>query len=155
MYSFGNGNSNPTVSALPTGVSVTFAGDRLTISGTPTVPGNYSYTITTTGCAPVHYYRNYNGARSENYLVLRNCFANCLCKYTRKYWLHFRRHCNRCNSHRLSCCRPHAECFRNLSNGYRNAQLLQAPIRIPLQLREHARALKLRFPGPSLYRHKA
>ncbi len=121
VYSFGNGNSNPTVSALPTGVSVTFAGDRLTISGTPTVPGNYSYTITTTGCAPFTITGTITVQGQKITLSSGSCFANCLCKYTCKYWLYVRRYCNRCNSHRLSCCRPHADCFRHFSNSYRNA----------------------------------
>ena len=53
VYSIGNGNSTgPTVSALPAGVTSVFFQDRLTISGTPTVAGNYTYSITTTGCSP-------------------------------------------------------------------------------------------------------
>ena len=53
VYSVGNGNaSGPTVTGLPAGVTSVFAGDKLTFSGTPTVAGNYTYTITTTGCAP-------------------------------------------------------------------------------------------------------
>ena len=39
---------------LPTGVSGTFSGNTFTITGTPTISGNYTYTITTTGgsCSP-------------------------------------------------------------------------------------------------------
>ncbi len=54
VYSVGNGNaSGPSVTGLPAGVTSLFGGDKLTISGTPTVAGTYTYTITTTGCAPV------------------------------------------------------------------------------------------------------
>ncbi len=53
VYTVGNGNpTGPTVSGLPTGITSSFSGNLLTISGTPTVPGNYTYTITTTGCSP-------------------------------------------------------------------------------------------------------
>jgi len=55
VYNVGNGNpSGPTVTGLPAGVSSLFAGDELTINGTPTAPaGTYTYTITTTGtCNP-------------------------------------------------------------------------------------------------------
>ena len=53
VYNVGNGNpSGPTVTGLPAGVTSAYAGDQLTISGTPTVIGNYTYTITTTGCNP-------------------------------------------------------------------------------------------------------
>ena len=53
VYSIGNGNpSGPTVSPLPPGITSCIFQDRLTISGTPTVAGNYTYTITTTGCSP-------------------------------------------------------------------------------------------------------
>ena len=53
VYNVGNGNTTgPTVTGLPDGVTSVFLGDKLTISGTPTVPGNYTYTITTAGCNP-------------------------------------------------------------------------------------------------------
>ncbi len=52
VYSYGNNSSNPTVTGLPSGVDVTFTSDKLTISGTPTVTGNYTYHITTSGCKP-------------------------------------------------------------------------------------------------------
>ncbi|MGN6531536.1 MAG: beta strand repeat-containing protein [Ginsengibacter sp.] len=53
VYTVGNGNSTgPTVSGLPAGITSTFSGNFLTISGTPTVAGNYTYTITTNGCNP-------------------------------------------------------------------------------------------------------
>ena len=52
-YSIGNGNTGgPTVSGLPAGVTSVFAQARLDFDGTPTVPGNYTYSITTTGCSP-------------------------------------------------------------------------------------------------------
>ncbi|RYE20431.1 MAG: hypothetical protein EOP51_17835, partial [Sphingobacteriales bacterium] len=53
VYRSGNGDiAGPTVTGLPPGVSKVFVGDKLTISGTPTTPGVYTYTVTTTGCAP-------------------------------------------------------------------------------------------------------
>ena len=53
VYNVGNGNpSGPNVTGLPAGVTSVFTGDELRINGTPTVAGNYTYTITTTGCAP-------------------------------------------------------------------------------------------------------
>src|SRR5690606_26175888 len=54
IYNVGNGNATgPSVTGLPDGVTSVFAGDKLTISGTPIVAGVYSYTITTTGsCLP-------------------------------------------------------------------------------------------------------
>jgi len=53
VYSVGNGNINaPSVTGLPAGVSSVFSGNKLVISGTPTVAGIYTYTITTTGCNP-------------------------------------------------------------------------------------------------------
>ena len=54
VYNVGNGSaSGPTVSGLPSGVTSVFAGDKLTISGTPTsaVGSPFTYTITTTGCS--------------------------------------------------------------------------------------------------------
>jgi len=45
--------SNASVSGLPTGMSGTWASNVFTISGTPTVAGTYSYTVTTSGgCVP-------------------------------------------------------------------------------------------------------
>ncbi len=53
VYSAGSSASAPTVTPLPSGVTSSWNGVYLTISGTPTVAGNYSYTITTTGsCQP-------------------------------------------------------------------------------------------------------
>ena len=53
VYSAGNGSSAPVVTGLPTGVTPSWNGVLLTISGTPTVAGNYSYTVKTTGtCQP-------------------------------------------------------------------------------------------------------
>ncbi len=54
IYSVGNGNpTGPNVTGLPAGVTSSFLGNILTITGTPTVPGNYTYNITTTGgCLP-------------------------------------------------------------------------------------------------------
>ena len=53
VYSYGNNSSNPVVTGLPPGLNApVFTGDKLTISGTPTVAGNYTYKITTSGCNP-------------------------------------------------------------------------------------------------------
>ncbi len=53
VYSAGSSASSPTVTGLPSGVTSSWNGVNLTISGTPTVAGNYSYTVTTTGsCQP-------------------------------------------------------------------------------------------------------
>lgn len=48
-YSVGGGATNASVSGLPTGVSGSFAAGMITISGTPTTAGTYSYTVTTSG----------------------------------------------------------------------------------------------------------
>ena len=53
VYSAGSSVSAPTVTGLPAGVTPSWNGVYLTISGTPTVAGNYAYTVTTTGsCQP-------------------------------------------------------------------------------------------------------
>ena len=53
VYSVGSTATGPTITGLPAGLTTSFNGVLFTISGTPTVAGNYSYTITTTGtCNP-------------------------------------------------------------------------------------------------------
>ena len=54
VYSVGSSASAPTITpALPAGLTSSFNGIQLTISGTPTIAGNFAYTITTTGtCKP-------------------------------------------------------------------------------------------------------
>jgi hypothetical protein len=47
----GGGATGATISGLPTGVSFSVSGTTLTISGTPSVTGSFSYTATTTGNA--------------------------------------------------------------------------------------------------------
>jgi len=42
-----------TVTGLPAGVTGSWASDVVTISGTPTATGTYTYTVATTGCGPV------------------------------------------------------------------------------------------------------
>jgi len=49
QYTIGNGGTGATVLGLPTGVTGTFAGGLFTIVGTPSAPGTYNYTVTTTG----------------------------------------------------------------------------------------------------------
>jgi subtilisin-like proprotein convertase family protein len=52
VYNVGS-SSAPTVTGLPAGVISTFNGVTLTINGTPTIAGNYAYSVTTTGsCNP-------------------------------------------------------------------------------------------------------
>jgi hypothetical protein len=47
------GATTATVTGLPTGVSYNFAANTVTISGTPTVTGNFNYTVATSGgCSP-------------------------------------------------------------------------------------------------------
>jgi len=53
LYTVGSGAAGPTVTGLPPGVTSSFNGLTLTISGTPTVAGTYNFTIVTTGtCNP-------------------------------------------------------------------------------------------------------
>ncbi|MBS1742856.1 MAG: Ig-like domain-containing protein [Bacteroidetes bacterium] len=54
VYSVGNGSpSGPIVTGLPAGVTSSFSGNQLVLSGIPTQSGNFTYTITTTGgCLP-------------------------------------------------------------------------------------------------------
>ncbi len=49
IYAIGGGGTNGTVTGLPAGVTGSFSGGVLTISGTPTAIGTYNYTVTTTG----------------------------------------------------------------------------------------------------------
>ncbi len=48
-YKVGSGGA-PSITGLPPGVTSSFDGLNLTISGTPTTPGTYSYEVSTTGC---------------------------------------------------------------------------------------------------------
>jgi hypothetical protein len=48
-YAVGGSSTGATVSGLPAGVSSSFSGGVLTISGTPTVSGTFNYTVTTSG----------------------------------------------------------------------------------------------------------
>jgi hypothetical protein len=51
-YTFGGGATGVTVSGLPAGVTSSINNGIVTIGGTPTVPGNYPYSIATVGpCA--------------------------------------------------------------------------------------------------------
>ena len=57
VYNVGSGAAGPIVAGLPAGVSSNFNGVTLTISGSPTVTGDFHYSITTTGtCNPVTVY---------------------------------------------------------------------------------------------------
>ena len=51
VYTVGGSATGATVTGLPSGVTGTYVGGVLTISGTPTTTGVYTYTITTTGGA--------------------------------------------------------------------------------------------------------
>ncbi|AWM14606.1 hypothetical protein DI487_12570 [Flavobacterium sediminis] len=49
VMTIGGGATGATVSGLPTGVSLSVSGNTVTISGTPTESGIFTYTVTTTG----------------------------------------------------------------------------------------------------------
>lgn len=49
VYTTANGVTGATVTGLPAGVTDTFTGTTLTISGSPSVAGTFNYNITTTG----------------------------------------------------------------------------------------------------------
>lgn len=52
VYTLGGGATGATISNLPAGVTGSVDSGIVTISGTPTVPGTFNYTVTTTGtCA--------------------------------------------------------------------------------------------------------
>ncbi|MEW5677563.1 hypothetical protein ABGT15_14730, partial [Flavobacterium enshiense] len=46
------GATGATVTGLPAGVTGSWAGNTVTISGTPTASGTFNYTVTTTGGCP-------------------------------------------------------------------------------------------------------
>ncbi len=48
-YDIGGSGTGGAVSGLPPGVTGTYAAGVITITGTPTVPGTFTYTVTTTG----------------------------------------------------------------------------------------------------------
>jgi hypothetical protein len=48
-YTIGGGATSATVTGLPAGVTGVYNAGVFTISGTPTVSGNFSYTVTTVG----------------------------------------------------------------------------------------------------------
>ena len=48
-YTLSGGATGASVSGLPSGVSASVSGTTLTISGTPSIAGSYSYTVSTTG----------------------------------------------------------------------------------------------------------
>jgi gliding motility-associated-like protein len=48
-YTVGGSSTGGSVAGLPAGVTGTFAGGIITISGTPTVAGTFNYTVSTTG----------------------------------------------------------------------------------------------------------
>ena len=48
-YTIGGGNQGPQVTGLPPGITASFEGTTLLLSGTPTTAGVYDYTIQTTG----------------------------------------------------------------------------------------------------------
>ncbi|RYF76284.1 MAG: hypothetical protein EOO39_05760 [Cytophagaceae bacterium] len=50
VYNVGNGSTTaPVITGLPAGVTAVQTGDKVTISGTPTVAGTFNYSITTQG----------------------------------------------------------------------------------------------------------
>lgn len=54
VYSIGGTATSATVSGLPSGLSGTFSGGNLTISGSPSIPGTFPFIVSTTGgvCPP-------------------------------------------------------------------------------------------------------
>jgi gliding motility-associated-like protein len=72
-YTVGNGGTGATAIGLPNGVTPSYVGSTLTMSGTPTVSGNYTYTVTTSGgCAPV----SINGTINVNPLPTATISSN-------------------------------------------------------------------------------
>ena len=62
------GATNATVTGLPTGITSSWSANVLTISGTPTVAGNYTYTVTTVGgCGVI--------TATGNFVVNQNAIA--------------------------------------------------------------------------------
>ena len=62
------GATNATVTGLPTGITSSWSANVLTISGTPTVAGNYTYTVTTVGgCGVI--------TATGNFIVNQNTIA--------------------------------------------------------------------------------
>ena len=62
------GATNATVTGLPTGITSSWSANVLTISGTPTVAGNYTYTVTTVGgCGVI--------TATGNFIVNQNAIA--------------------------------------------------------------------------------
>ena len=51
-YKVGSGATGPQVTGLPPGVNYTFDGLTVQISGTPSAPGTYNYTVATSGSCP-------------------------------------------------------------------------------------------------------
>lgn len=49
VYTIGGGATGAAVAGLPTGVTGSFSGNNLTISGTPTISGSFPFTVTTSG----------------------------------------------------------------------------------------------------------
>ena len=49
VYSVGSTASGPTITGLPPGLTTSFNGVLFTITGTPTTPGTYTYTVSTAG----------------------------------------------------------------------------------------------------------
>jgi hypothetical protein len=75
-YNIGGGGTGGTVIGLPSGVSGSFAGGTFTITGTPTVPGTYNYTVNTTGiCTQT----SKNGTITVNALPVVNVNSPTIC----------------------------------------------------------------------------
>ena len=50
-YTIANGGTGATITGLPTGVTGVFSGGTFTISGSPTISGTFTYSITTSGAS--------------------------------------------------------------------------------------------------------
>ena len=85
-YSIGGGGTGASITAgaLPAGVTGSFSGGVFTISGTPTAPGTFNYTVTTTGpCTNVSFSGTITVNQNSTLSLTRRQYkcTNIMCKY--------------------------------------------------------------------------